>query len=90
MSSKGSNSSGIVTNPIQISKSTEFPSKPHAKPSLILFLQSVQDEDVDEEIREAIIGMTVAWKLLYVVYTIPNEDKFRIISARPVTKSERN
>ena len=54
------------------------------------FLQSVQVEEVDEEIRETIIGMTVAWQLLYVVYTIRNEDKFRIISARPVTKSERN
>ncbi len=46
-------------------------------------------EEVDNEFREAIIGMTVAWKLLYVVYTIRNEDKFRIISARPVTKIER-
>ena len=54
------------------------------------FLQSVQVEEVDEEFREAIIGMTVAWKLLHVVYTIRNEDKFRIISARPVTKIERN
>jgi uncharacterized DUF497 family protein len=35
------------------------------------------------------MGMTVAWKLLYVVYTIRNEEKFRIISARPVTKGER-
>lgn len=53
------------------------------------FLQSVVMEEVDEEFREAIIGMTVSWKLLYVVYTIRKEDKFRIISARPVTKSER-
>ena len=53
------------------------------------FLQSVEVEKVDDEFREAIIGMTVAWKLLYVVYTIRNEDKFRIISARPVTKIER-
>ena len=53
------------------------------------FLQSVEVEEVDDEFREAIIGMTVAWKLLYVVYTIRNEDKFRIISARPVTKIER-
>ena len=54
------------------------------------FLLSVQVEEVEEEYREAIIGMTVAWKLLYVVYTIRNEDKFRIISARPITKNERN
>ena len=37
-------------------------------------------EEVDEEFREAIMGMTVAWKLLYVVYTIRGEDKIRIIS----------
>ena len=54
------------------------------------FLQSFQVEEVDEEFREAIIGMTVAWKLLYGVYTIRNDDKFRIISARQVTKIERN
>ena len=46
-------------------------------------------EEIDTEFREAIIGMTVAWKLLYVVYTIRNEERFRIISARPVTKGER-
>ncbi len=54
------------------------------------FVQSADVEEVDdEEFREAIIGMTLAWKLLYVVYIIRNEEKFRIISARPVTKSER-
>jgi len=53
------------------------------------FLQSLEVEEVDDEFRDAIIGMTVAWKLLYVVYTIRNEEKFRIISARPVTQSER-
>lgn len=53
------------------------------------FIRVVDVEDVDEESRESIIGMTVAWRLLYVVYIIRNEEKFRIISARPVTKSER-
>ena len=53
------------------------------------FVQSADVEEVGEEFREAIIGMTVAWKLLYVLYTIRNEEKFRIISARSVTKSER-
>ena len=33
------------------------------------FVQNADVEEVDEESREAIIGMTVAWKLLYVVYT---------------------
>ena len=53
------------------------------------FVQIADVEEVDEEFREAIIGMTVTWKLLYVVYTIRDEERFRIISARPVTKSER-
>ena len=53
------------------------------------FLISLEMEESGGESREAIIGMTVAWKLLYVVYTIRKEDKFRIISARPVTNSER-
>ena len=39
------------------------------------FVQSGDVEEVDEEFREAIIGMTVAWKLLYVVYAIRNEEK---------------
>ena len=39
------------------------------------FVQSADVEEVDEEFREAIIGMTVAWKLLYVVYAIRNEEK---------------
>ena len=53
------------------------------------FVQSADVEEVDGEIRETIIGMTIAWKLLCVIYTIRNEEKFHIISARPVTKGER-
>jgi len=53
------------------------------------FVQSIDVEEVDEELREAIIGMTISWKLLYVIYTIRNEKIFRIISARSVTKIER-
>jgi len=53
------------------------------------FVQITDIEEADDELREAIIGMTVAWKLLYVVYTMRNEERFRIISARPVTKGER-
>lgn len=53
------------------------------------FVQIADVEEVGEEFREAIFGMTVAWKLLHVVYTIRDEERFRIISARPVTKSER-
>jgi hypothetical protein len=53
------------------------------------FVQSIDVEEVDQELHEAIIGMTISWKLLYVVYTIRNENIFRIISARSVTKIER-
>ncbi len=43
---------------------------------------------VDGEQREAVIGMTAGWRLLYVVYTL-RDDEIRIISARLVTKAER-
>jgi len=52
-------------------------------------VRSTNIEETDDEFREAIIGMTVAWKLLYVVYTMRKEDRIRMISARPVTKGER-
>ena len=43
---------------------------------------------VEGEQREAVIGMTAAWRLLYVVYVLRAND-IRIISARLATKSER-
>ncbi len=50
---------------------------------------SYQDEEVvNEEIREAIIGMTTNWRMLSVVYVMRG-DIVRIISARLVTQSER-
>jgi uncharacterized DUF497 family protein len=52
------------------------------------FVQVVDEETVDDEEREAVIGMTVDWRLLYVVYVIRKE-VVRIISARLVTKAER-
>jgi len=52
------------------------------------FVQVVDEEIVDDEEREAVIGMTVDWRLLYVVYVIRKE-VVRIISARLVTKAER-
>ena len=52
------------------------------------FLHYLEDETVDGELRETIIGMTENWRLLYVVYVL-REDMVRIISARKVTKSER-
>lgn len=54
----------------------------------ILLRKSIDEEIVDEEEREAVIGMTADWRLLYVVYVIRKE-AVRIISARLVTKAER-
>ena len=52
------------------------------------FLQ-VHDAGVqDGEQREAILGMTISWRLLYVVYVMRG-DEIRIISARLATKAER-
>ncbi|MCB0165635.1 MAG: BrnT family toxin [Anaerolineae bacterium] len=53
------------------------------------FVQMVDEEVVDNEIREAVVGMTVDWRLVYVVYVFRKE-VIRIISARLVTKAERN
>jgi hypothetical protein len=52
------------------------------------FLHYLEDEMVDGEFRETIIGMTENWRLLHVVY-VSREDMVRIISARRATKSER-
>jgi uncharacterized DUF497 family protein len=43
---------------------------------------------VEGEQREAVIGMTVSWRLLCVVY-VENDDVIRIISARLANKAER-
>ena len=52
------------------------------------FLQVVEIQEDDEEEREAVIGMTIAWQILFVVYvTLPTA--FRLISAREVTQAER-
>jgi hypothetical protein len=42
---------------------------------------------VESETREAVIGLTFSWKLLYVVY-IMRDERLRIISARLATKEE--
>ena len=52
------------------------------------FVYYINEEVVDYELREAIIGMTTNWHLFYVVYVIRN-DVVRIISARLATKFER-
>jgi uncharacterized DUF497 family protein len=52
------------------------------------FLRVVDTGVVEGEPREAIIGITVNWHLLYVVYVL-EEDIVRLISARTATKAER-
>lgn len=44
---------------------------------------------IEGEVREAIIGLTVNWHLLYVVYAMRENDVIRVISARPATVTER-
>ncbi|HZU99294.1 MAG TPA: BrnT family toxin [Planctomycetota bacterium] len=46
----------------------------------------VGDED---EAREAAIGLTEEWNLLFVVHVVRGEDAIRIISARTATAAER-
>ena len=47
-------------------------------------------EDIGEqgEMREAVIGMTADWQVLYVVF-VERDNAIRTISARPVTRQER-
>ena len=54
------------------------------------FMQATDVEEQNGEFREAIVGLTTDWKLLYVVYTMRGENVFRIISARRTTKSQRS
>ena len=53
------------------------------------FLRMIEPENLDGQIRETIIGLTMNWKLIYVVYKMLKGDIFRIISARSVTRYER-
>jgi len=47
------------------------------------------DAGVEEESREAAIGLTEDWDLLVVVHVVRQAGALRIISARPATRSER-
>ena len=53
-----------------------------------VFLVDDDEEYVEGELREKIIGLTAGWQLLYLVY-IMREDRVRLISARPATNVER-
>ena len=82
-------SSGTVTKLPSIYVNTVLVLKSRAKPSFDPFLRVMDVQQENGEFREAIVGMTTNWKLLYVVYSIREDDIFRIISARRTTKSER-
>ena len=52
------------------------------------FVRLVDASD-SQEAREAAVGFTEDWDLLFVVHIVRQGDTIRIISARPVTPSER-
>lgn len=52
------------------------------------FICYLDDEIIDGELREAIMGLSKNWQLLYVVFVL-RDDIIRIISARLVTNAER-
>ncbi len=50
----------------------------------------IVDASQDEEARDAVIGMTESWEVLFVVHLERDGDAIRLISARRVTAKERN
>ncbi|MCL4261795.1 MAG: BrnT family toxin [Anaerolineae bacterium] len=53
-----------------------------------LLVMDDEEEYVDGELREKVVGITVDWRLLYVVYVM-REDRIRLVSARYSTSVER-
>jgi hypothetical protein len=53
------------------------------------FVYYRDDEMIEDELRESIIGMSTNWRRLYVVYVM-RSDIIRIISARLATMAERD
>ena len=52
------------------------------------FVIYIEDETLEGELRETIVGLTTGWNLLFVVYVM-RDDMIRIVSARLVTNAER-
>jgi len=52
------------------------------------FVCYLDDEILGSELRERIVGLTTTWILLYIVFVM-RDDRLRIVSARLVTKAER-
>ena len=49
----------------------------------------LEDATYGDEPRDAAIGLTEDWSLLFVVHAVREQDCIRIISARPATPKER-
>jgi uncharacterized protein len=47
------------------------------------------DAAAEDEARDAVLGLTEDWTLLFVVHVIRGDDVIRMISARPATGTER-
>ncbi|MEP7359179.1 MAG: BrnT family toxin [Anaerolineales bacterium] len=52
------------------------------------FVCAVDPDEVDGEVRQAAIGLTRGWRLLYVAY-VWRKMILRLVSARKATKTER-
>jgi uncharacterized DUF497 family protein len=52
-------------------------------------LVCLQDASDEGEERDAAIGLTEDWTLLFVVHLLREDDVIRIVSARPATAQER-
>ena len=52
------------------------------------FVCTGDEQVIDGEVRETIIGLTIDWQLLYVAYTI-RESTVRLISARLANRYQR-
>ena len=52
------------------------------------FVRLLDEEQHGDEHRETLIGMTLQWNVLCVVYTERYSNIFRVISARPATPME--
>jgi len=50
---------------------------------------TVGDASIDGEARDSVIGLDEQWNLLFVVHVESDGDRYRIISARRATNSER-
>jgi len=52
-------------------------------------LARYEDASPDDEARQACIGLTTEYRLLYVVHVVREGDVLRLISARPAEPAER-